>query len=289
MRRLYLALIFLVACCSYAQTRNQMDINNQTKNTLQGSRVGIATTSALGTVKAPNCTTLGANYVPQSLNVDGTWNCLNVTTSGGGISGLTLNHVPKASSSTSIADSCLLENSGALDASACSSFKIGSGATTINITTMTIAQLLVISSPATGDQHDVSDGINPVDCGTGGGTYDHMCKWNGTSWVTGLGSCTGCSVTIASGSTALGTSAIASNACASVVTATAVGANPSTDNLEADFTADPFSITGYIPATGGSLSVSKYITSGNVNFHVCNGSGSSLTPAAATIRWSVKR
>ena len=45
----------------------------------QPAYIPVATTSASGVVKAPNCATLGSNYFPQSLNVDGSWNCLPVS------------------------------------------------------------------------------------------------------------------------------------------------------------------------------------------------------------------
>ena len=95
-------------------------------------------------------------------------------------------------------------------------------------------------------------------------------------------------LTVASGASAMGTSAIASGACASVVTATASGAL-STDNLSADFNADPSGTTGYGASTSGVLTIYKWITSGQVNFKVCNSTASSVTPGAATLQWRVVR
>jgi hypothetical protein len=92
--------------------------------------------------------------------------------------------------------------------------------------------------------------------------------------------------TIASGTSALGTSAIASGACATVVTTTATG-TAATDNIQADFNADPTSTLGY--EAGAMLTIIKYPTSGNVNFKVCNNTGSSITPGAATLNWRVVR
>lgn len=92
--------------------------------------------------------------------------------------------------------------------------------------------------------------------------------------------------TIASGTASLGASAIASNACATVVTVTATGVL-TTDNISADFNADPTSTLGYEP--GAMLTIVKYPTSGHVNFKVCNNTSSSITPGATTLNWRVVR
>jgi hypothetical protein len=94
--------------------------------------------------------------------------------------------------------------------------------------------------------------------------------------------------TIASGTAALGTSAIASGACATVVTTTATGV-AATDTIQADFNADPTAITGYVPGTGGILTVIKYPTVNNVNFKVCNITSASVSPGAVTLNWRVVR
>lgn len=95
-------------------------------------------------------------------------------------------------------------------------------------------------------------------------------------------------VTVANGTSALGTSAIASGACASVVTATASGAL-ATDNLSADFNADPSGTAGYGVSASGVLTIYKWVTSGQVNFKVCNSTSASVTPGAATLQWRVVR
>jgi hypothetical protein len=94
--------------------------------------------------------------------------------------------------------------------------------------------------------------------------------------------------TIASGTAALGTSAIASGACASVVTVSASGVL-TTDNIMADFNADPTSTVGYQPSTSGSLTIFKYPTANNVNLKVCNLTGSSITPGAIILNFRVVR
>jgi hypothetical protein len=103
---------------------------------------------------------------------------------------------------------------------------------------------------------------------------------NGTATIT---------QTIASGTATLGTSAIASGVCASTVTATATGA-ATTDTLAADFNASPTAYTGYgVSATGAVLTIYKWVTSNTVNFAVCNSTGASITPSAATLNWRVTR
>jgi hypothetical protein len=95
-------------------------------------------------------------------------------------------------------------------------------------------------------------------------------------------------ITIASGTAVLGTSAIASGACASAVTVAGTGIL-TTDNLMADFNADPTSTTGYSASASGMLTIIKYPTAGNVNFKVCNNTQASVTPGAATLNWRVVR
>jgi hypothetical protein len=94
--------------------------------------------------------------------------------------------------------------------------------------------------------------------------------------------------TIASGTSALGTGAISSATCATVVTTSATG-TATTDNILADFNADPTAATGYIPATAGMLTIIKYPTTNNVNFKVCNNTAGSITPGAITLNWRVTR
>jgi hypothetical protein len=94
--------------------------------------------------------------------------------------------------------------------------------------------------------------------------------------------------TIASGTATLGTSSIASGSCATVVTVAGTGI-ATTDDLMADFNADPTSTTGYSPSSSGMLTIIKYPTSGNVNFKVCNNTAGGITPGAVTLNWRVVR
>jgi len=97
------------------------------------------------------------------------------------------------------------------------------------------------------------------------------------------------STLVASGTSALATGAITNATCATAVTTAATGAL-TTDNLIADFPVDPTSTTGYNPAAAAqALTIIKYITSGNVNFKVCNFTAGSITPGAVTLQWRVIR
>lgn len=94
--------------------------------------------------------------------------------------------------------------------------------------------------------------------------------------------------TIASGTSALGTSAIAANVCATVVTTTATG-TASTDAIGWSPNADISGVTGYGVASTDGLKVYPYPTTNNVNWRVCNGTGTSITPGAVTLNWRVTR
>jgi hypothetical protein len=88
-------------------------------------------------------------------------------------------------------------------------------------------------------------------------------------------------LTIVSGTATLGTGAITAGTCATAVTVTATNA-VTTDSIEWVFNAAPGS--GW-----PSLHIEPYMTSGQVNFLVCNPSAGSVTPAAATLNWRVIR
>jgi len=94
--------------------------------------------------------------------------------------------------------------------------------------------------------------------------------------------------TIASGTKALATSAISSGTCSSAQTSSATG-TLTTDNIVADFNADPTGVTGYSPTTNGMLTIIKYPTADTVNFKVCNNTSASVTPGAITLNWRVVR
>ncbi|MCF6265221.1 MAG: collagen-like protein [Desulfuromusa sp.] len=93
--------------------------------------------------------------------------------------------------------------------------------------------------------------------------------------------------TFSSGTSTLGTTAILDGTCATVIATTAPG-TLSTDVIVWGFNANPTTITGYSPI-GDLLYIVAYPTVDNVNFVVCNKSGSSITPGAITINWRVYR
>ena len=114
----------------------------------------------------------------------------------------------------------------------------------------------------------------------------------GTGIATALAVSTGTAgapgILIAKGTSAMGTSAISSATCATVVTTSATGV-ATTDTINASFNGDPTATTGYIPSTSGGLTIFPYPSSNNVNFKVCNFTGSSITPGAVTLNWIVVR
>ncbi len=85
----------------------------------------------------------------------------------------------------------------------------------------------------------------------------------------------------------MGTSSISANSCATVVTTTATG-TASTDAISYSPNADISSVTGYGVSTDG-LIIYPYPTSNNVNWRVCNATGTSITPGAVTLNWRVTR
>ena len=151
---------------------------------------------------------------------------------------------------------------------------IGAGTVTITPTTSTISYTL-------GGAY--TSGASSVALTTGQCVVVFSDNTNYFANLTGGGP-----ITIASGTSAMGTGAITSGTCATVVTTTATGA-ATTDNLIANPTVDPTGVTGYAVSATGSLYIQSYITSGNVNFKVCNNTSGSLTPSALTMQWRVIR
>jgi hypothetical protein len=99
-------------------------------------------------------------------------------------------------------------------------------------------------------------------------------------------------VRVWSGTAALGTGAIASAACAAEISMTASGITPTgthPDVVTAGWNGDPTAVTGYIPATAGTLTIFAYPKTDAVGIKVCNYTGSSITPGAITLNWRVSR
>ncbi len=138
------------------------------------------------------------------------------------------------------------------------------------------AYLLDMNGPMSLEEGTAPSGAAGNDVCYGDSTAHAVkCSWNNGSFLN-------VPQVIASGTAALGTTAISATSCATVVTTAATGV-ATTDAIGWSFNAAPG--TGY---TAG-LYVLPYVTSGNVNFLVCNPTAGSLTPAAATLNWRVLR
>ena len=86
---------------------------------------------------------------------------------------------------------------------------------------------------------------------------------------------------VASGTSTLGTSAIASGSCATVVS-TAAGGVLTSDRIEWAYASAP-------ATADGLLTLNHYVTSGNVNWKLCNPTASSQTPSGLVVNWEVLR
>ena len=95
-------------------------------------------------------------------------------------------------------------------------------------------------------------------------------------------------VSIAAGTTAMPTISVPGNGCsAAATTATATGAL-TTDRVAFSFSGDPTGLVGY--GVGGSeVTVVTWASANQVNFKLCNASGSAVTPGAASVNWGITR
>ncbi len=93
---------------------------------------------------------------------------------------------------------------------------------------------------------------------------------------------------VASGSTAMTTGALAANTCASATTVSATGVL-TTDAISFTPNADISAAVGYGAGSAAGLKLYPFPTVDNVNFTVCNGTGTSITVPAMTINWAVRR
>jgi hypothetical protein len=93
---------------------------------------------------------------------------------------------------------------------------------------------------------------------------------------------------IAYGSQALGTTLISANSCATAINVSATNV-VATDVMLISTNLDISTQTGYSFTNIDGLKVYWWASSGYVNFHVCNGTSSSITPGAVTLNWSILR
>jgi hypothetical protein len=88
-------------------------------------------------------------------------------------------------------------------------------------------------------------------------------------------------VIVASGTSTLGNSAIGSGSCATAVSTSASGVLTS-DRIEWAYASAP-------ATADGLLTLSPYVTSGTVNWKLCNPTASSQTPSGLIVNWEVLR
>lgn len=275
-------------------------------------------TAATSAALPGSCTTGELGFVTGSTAGQNIWECnsgvwTQQLSSGSALSGMTAGQIPVAATANTVTSSKALQGtdtniltSGTVSGtSAPLCTDASGGATTLScpsptgISGTTSGQVAIAGSSSTITSSKALQGTDSSipTSGTISGTGSALCT-DANGGIT-TASCTvvngttiPASVTlgqiVASGTSALGTSAISSGVCATAVTGTATGAL-STDNLTADFNADPSSLTGYGVATTGQLTIYKWITANTVNFAICNSTGSSITPSAATLQWRVIR
>ena len=92
----------------------------------------------------------------------------------------------------------------------------------------------------------------------------------------------GAASTVASGTATMTSGAITAASCQTAITTAATGVT-TTDSIKWAYATAP-SLT-----TDALLSISPYVTSGNVNFIRCNPTAGSITGTAIVINWRVVR
>lgn len=198
---------------------------------------------------------------------------------GSGISGLTPTVLPKATSSTTIGDSTFSDNGT-------------TASTTLPFAAPSLA--LGTSPPAvtfgTGGGWIGGEGTAPtggfpaaaVDgCYFDATSHKILCSFNNDTPLAMTRS-------LPPGTATLATSAIGPNACATAVSVTATGALTS-DVIQFTPTANLAAVTGYGAGASDGLVIYPFPTADHVNFQVCNITGTSITPGAATLNWKIQR
>jgi hypothetical protein len=111
---------------------------------------------------------------------------------------------------------------------------------------------------------------------------------NGLTFPTAAGAAVVAQDVVPAGTIALGTTLIASGAKSAIISVAATGVL-STDNVIADFNADPSGVTGYAPSASGMLTIIKWCSAGFINFYQYNNTASSITPDPVTLNYRVVR
>jgi hypothetical protein len=274
---------------SYAALANAALVNSSitigsTSMSLGSTTGTIAGTVAFsGTLNASGTFQIGGTAVALPISLANGGTAANLTASNGGIVYSTSSAFAVLAG-TVTSGQCLLSGSSAAPTwgacaggAAVSTVSNADGTLTISPTTGAVVASIALGHANTWSAAQTfSSGINTSSFQLGGNTMTFPAAAATIPRV------------VASGTAALGTSAITSASCATVVTATATG-TATTDVVDASFNGDPSAVTGYAPVTTGMLTILSYPTTNTVNFKVCNTTGSSITPGAITLNWSVRR
>ena len=223
-----------------------------------------------GAVTGVSLVAQGAKY--NTLPFPGTGPSNVFTTSGGTGSGLTV-----AATSTYIQIAYPIEDG-------CNTWTVLVGDTAHQLKT---EQNSAGSTDRSANIIDFGNGTTPYSAGTRNTTGDVSVAGTLTAGGSPV------AVTIARGTLSLATTPISPGSCQAVTSgainsAKAVGV-VSTDVIAFNPDKSIHAVAGYGPGARGGLSITAYPTAGYVNFDVCNGSGSQVTPGALTLNWNVSR
>jgi len=155
---------------------------------------------------------------------------------------------------------------------------------TLGVASATTINKVTLTAPATGSTLTVADGKTL--------TASNSITLAGTDSTTMTFPSVSATIprVVASGTVSLGTTAVGSGACSSAIDGGTATGVLTTDIIIATANADPTGVTGYTPATTGTLYVWAYPTADHTNFKLCNNTSSSITPGSAvTLNWKVFR
>jgi hypothetical protein len=168
-----------------------------------------------------------------------------------------------------------------------------SNVTNASLGTTGIANGAVTNSKIANSTIDLTAKVTGILPGANGGTNNGFFQVSGPAASLKTFTFPNASATIpqtilATTTAVLGTSPISGNSCASVVTVSATGV-ATTDTITWAPNADISAVTGYGAGSTDGLKIYPYPTADNINFKVCNGTSSSITPGAVTLNVAVYR